>query len=79
MQERFALPVWEKSGTGSPILRDALVGFDCHIADAKEIGTHWVIFGKVQDIRMSPGSSALLYLHRTYLKLSLPHQRRKKD
>jgi flavin reductase (DIM6/NTAB) family NADH-FMN oxidoreductase RutF len=71
MQERFALPEWEKWKTGAPVLRDALVCFDCRIAEMKEVGTHWVMFGAVQDIRMSSGRSALLYLHRAYRELSL--------
>jgi len=79
MQERFALPAWEKSKTGSPILRDALVAFDCRIADAKEMGTHWIIFGAVQDIQISSGSSALLYLHRAYRKLLLQNREPEKD
>jgi flavin reductase (DIM6/NTAB) family NADH-FMN oxidoreductase RutF len=70
MQERFALPGWEKFNTGAPVLRDALACFDCRIADMKEVGTHWVLFGAVQDIRISPGTSVLLYLHRAYRTLS---------
>jgi flavin reductase (DIM6/NTAB) family NADH-FMN oxidoreductase RutF len=70
MQERFALPSWGKSETGSPMLRDALACFDCRITQALEIGTHWVIFGAVEDIRISSEHSALLYLHRQYRELS---------
>jgi flavin reductase (DIM6/NTAB) family NADH-FMN oxidoreductase RutF len=70
MQERFALRRWEKFNTGAPVLRDALACFDCRVTDAKEVGTHWVLFGAVQEIRMSSGTSALLYLHRAYHTLS---------
>jgi flavin reductase (DIM6/NTAB) family NADH-FMN oxidoreductase RutF len=70
MRERFALPGWEKFNTGAPVLRDTLVCFDCRIVDVKEVGTHWILFGAVQDIRMSSGTSALLYLHREYRTLS---------
>jgi flavin reductase (DIM6/NTAB) family NADH-FMN oxidoreductase RutF len=70
MQERFAQPSWEKSQAGSPMLRDALACFDCRITQALEIGTHWVIFGVVEDIRISSEYSALLYLHRQYRELS---------
>lgn len=71
MHERFAAPEWETFGTGSPVLRDALASFDCRIAEVHEVGTHWVIFGEVQEIRLSHGSSALLYVNRSYRKLSL--------
>jgi flavin reductase (DIM6/NTAB) family NADH-FMN oxidoreductase RutF len=71
MRDRFTLPVWEKWKSGAPVLRDALVCFDCRIAEMKEVGTHWVILGTVQDIRMSSGTSALVYLHRAYRELSV--------
>jgi flavin reductase len=71
MQERFAMPVWEKLETGSPFFRDALVAFDCRIAEVREVGTHWVMFGAVVEIRMSGGTSALLYMRRSYFDLSL--------
>jgi flavin reductase (DIM6/NTAB) family NADH-FMN oxidoreductase RutF len=79
MRERFELPVWEKLATGSPVLRDALVSFDCRIAGVREEGTHWVIFGAVQDVktlsriadRASGRESALLYLNRSYRELPL--------
>ena len=79
MQDRFAMPVWEKWKTGAPVLRDALVCFDCRITEVKELGTHWVLFGEVQEIRMSSGTSALLYLHRSYRTLSLQKEEREKD
>jgi flavin reductase (DIM6/NTAB) family NADH-FMN oxidoreductase RutF len=79
MQERFAMPVWERWKTGAPVLRDALTCFDCRITEVKEVGTHWVLFGEVQEIRMSSGTSALLYLHRAYRTLSLQKQGHEKD
>jgi len=71
MRERFSAPLWEKFGTGAPVLLDALVSFDCRIIDVREVGTHWVIFGEVQDVRVSSGASALLYLNRSYRELPL--------
>ena len=79
MQERFAMPVWERRKTGAPVLRDALACFDCRITEVKEVGTHWVLFGEVQEIWMSSGTSALLYLHRAYRTLSLQKQGYEKD
>jgi flavin reductase (DIM6/NTAB) family NADH-FMN oxidoreductase RutF len=71
MKERFALPEWGRAESGSPALHEAVVCFDCRIVDAKEMGTHWVIFGAVRDIRISHGAAALLYLHRSYHELPL--------
>lgn len=78
IQERFALPLWEKYKSSSPVLRDALVSFDCRITDVQEVGTHWVMFGFVQEIRMSSRASALLYLHRSYRELSLQEQEKER-
>jgi cob(II)yrinic acid a,c-diamide reductase len=36
--ERFALAKWESFETGTPVLNDALVSFECKIIEAKEIG-----------------------------------------
>jgi flavin reductase len=73
MRDRFRLPVWTKNKTRLPVLRDALVSFECRIIDVQEVGTHWVMFGLVKKIRMASHASALLYLHRSYRELSLPH------
>jgi flavin reductase (DIM6/NTAB) family NADH-FMN oxidoreductase RutF len=71
MQERFAQPGWEKAASGSPCLSEALASFDCRIAGVREVGTHYVIFGEVQDIRISDSASALVYLNRSYRHLPL--------
>lgn len=71
MEERFASPLWEKFATGAPALRDALVCFDCRLAQVLEVGTHSVLFGAVQDIRVSSRPSALLYVYRSYRTLAL--------
>ena len=71
MHERFSSTAWEKSGMGSPLAKDSLAAFDCRIVDVKEMGTHWVIFGGVEEVRISHQSSALLYLHRSYRHLPL--------
>jgi flavin reductase (DIM6/NTAB) family NADH-FMN oxidoreductase RutF len=71
MSERFALPVWEKRLTGAPVLRGALASFDCRLMGAQEVGTHWVMYGGVDDVQTSQRTSALLYVHRSYRSLEL--------
>ena len=39
-EERFNLGAWSTLNTGSPILDDALVSFDCEIEQIQEVGTH---------------------------------------
>ena len=77
MQERFAQPGWEKSASGAPVFRDALVSFDCRISEVHEVGTHSVILGEVRDIRISGRPSALAYLHRSYRELPLENPDKK--
>ena len=78
MRQRFEMPVWETLVTGAPVLRDALACFDCRIVEVREVGTHWVMFGAVQDIKTldsisdTPGSEfTLLYLNRAYREISI--------
>lgn len=71
MLERFVLPHWEKLSTGAPAVRDALACFDCCISLVQEIGTHYAMYGEVQEIRTSDRTSALLYLNRSYRELPL--------
>jgi flavin reductase (DIM6/NTAB) family NADH-FMN oxidoreductase RutF len=71
MTERFALPIWEKLKTGAPVLRDAVANFDCRIIHVQEVGTHWVIFGAVQEVQLPRNDSALLYLNRSYREMDL--------
>ena len=71
MEERFAMPAWEKLETGAPVLRDALAAFDCRIMNVQEVGTHWVMFGAVRELRLPGKTSALLYLNRAYHRLKL--------
>jgi cob(II)yrinic acid a,c-diamide reductase len=71
MAERFALPVWEKRVTGAPVLRGALASFDCRLIGTQEVGTHYVMYGGVDDVQISQRTSALLYVRRSYRLLEL--------
>ena len=51
-EERFAEGVWRTLDTGAPLLESALVSFDCRIAQAVEVGTHGVLFGAIEGIRV---------------------------
>ncbi len=53
MPERFELGDWETLVTGSPILTNSLVSFDCRLTGFQEIGTHTVMFGEVMDVKIN--------------------------
>lgn len=68
MEDRFAAGAWDRLVSGAPVLRGAIVSFDCRIASAVEIATHTLMIGEVLSIRVgrSDGAAALAYYGRTY-------------
>lgn len=53
------------------VLKSAIVSFECVIDTHSRIGTHEVIFGRVEAIHLgSVNNSALVYRNRGYLKIA---------
>ena len=65
-EDRFKLGAWTTLETGSPILEDALVSFDCEIEQIQEVGTHSVFMCRVVAIKQSKQDESLVYFHRGY-------------
>lgn len=65
-EERFQQGTWTKLVTGSPVLEDALVSFDCEIEQVQEVGTHSVFMCRVVAIKQSEQDESLVYFNRTY-------------
>jgi flavin reductase (NADH)/flavin reductase len=64
---RFQQGLWLQLQTGSPVLESALASFDCRIAQAVDVGTHGIIFGEIQAIRVRDSNAkSLLYAHGSY-------------
>ncbi|MCX5516834.1 flavin reductase family protein [Kaistia defluvii] len=66
MPERFALGSWVTLATGAPVLESARASFDCRLTEVIEQGSHSVLFGLVEAVRVGPHDSALVYLDRSY-------------
>jgi flavin reductase len=64
--ERFAAASWSQLATGSPVLDDALVSFDCRIVHRADGGTHEVLMCEVDAIRRRDGGQGLVYFDRGY-------------
>jgi len=68
--ERFEQGVWTELVTGAPILKDALVSFDCEIEHIQEVGTHSVLMCRVVAIKPPEAPSgqdeSLVYFNRAY-------------
>lgn len=69
MSERFAQGQWQTLRTGSPILADAAVSFDCIIRQRQAVATHDVMFCEVLSLQINANPTALLYYQRHYESL----------
>ncbi|WP_262691281.1 flavin reductase family protein [Kordiimonas aestuarii] len=53
--ERFSDGEWETSVTGAPLLRDALVAFDCRVESILDAGSHAIVIGNIEAVQVRPG------------------------
>lgn len=74
MDERYAAAEWMTLETDSPVLKDALVSFDCEIEDIYPAGSHNVMVGRVVALNHNPSTDALVYYKRTFLNPALALQ-----
>ena len=65
-EERFKHGIWTELETGAPVLKDALVNFDCEIDDIQEVGTHTVFMCRIVAIQQSQQDQSLVYFNRAY-------------
>jgi flavin reductase len=71
MAERFGHVGWTTLATGAPVLDDAVVSFDCRIAQISEVGTHGVFFCEVDAIQASTAHEGLIYFGRSYHRITV--------
>jgi len=71
MAEWFDAAAWTTLVTGSPVLADAVVSFDCRIAQVTEVGTHSVLFCEVLAIQAGPAHEGLIYFGRSYHRITV--------
>ncbi|PJG43659.1 flavin reductase [Acinetobacter tandoii] len=65
-EERFQHGVWTELETGAPVLKDALVNFDCEIEQVQEVGTHTIFICRIVAIQQSEQDQSLVYFNRAY-------------
>lgn len=73
-EKRFQQGSWTTLKTGSPVLEDALVSFDCEIEDIQQVGTHSIFMCRVVAIKQAQhqgnDQESLVYFNRAYHQLS---------
>jgi flavin reductase len=67
--DRFSHGEWTTLATGAPVLKGAVVSFDCRITDVTEVGTHTVFFAEVEAIQSSDAHEGLIYFGRAYHRI----------
>ncbi|PYY69828.1 flavin reductase [Pseudomonas jessenii] len=68
-EQRFAHASWSTLESGAPVLNEALVSFDCRIAQAHEVGSHTIFYCEVLGIHLGEEQEGLMYFNRTYHRL----------
>lgn len=65
--DRFAHGRWDRLATGAPTLTDAIAVFDGRVTSQHTVGTHAVLFVRIEAVR-TPGAATpgLLYHRRDY-------------
>jgi len=69
-EARFKSRNWTRLATGSPVLVDALVCFDCRVAKKLAHGTHTIFLGRVEQVLLGQKGKPLLYSEGQYAKLA---------
>ena len=69
-ENRFKTRNWTRLATGSPVLIDALVSFDCHVVKSLARGSHTIFLGEVAQILIGQKGKPLLYSDGQYAKLA---------
>jgi flavin reductase (DIM6/NTAB) family NADH-FMN oxidoreductase RutF len=68
-EARFDHGVWATASTGAPVLVGARAALECRVSQVSEIGSHAVVFGEVEAVRLDRPRSPLLYVDRSYRTL----------
>jgi flavin reductase (DIM6/NTAB) family NADH-FMN oxidoreductase RutF len=59
--DRFAGVDWELARGDVPLLTDALASLECEIVAEHPAGDHWIVVGRVDDLRISPVNEPLVF------------------
>lgn len=70
-EERFLEGDWTEGEHGAPVLRDALVSFECRVVKESISGTHSIFICEVIGVNIhEEGASALVYFNRCFVPIT---------
>ena len=64
--DRFGGLDWEPGYGGVPLLTDALACLDCEIVAEHPAGDHWIVVGRVDDLRIPQLGEPLVFFDRAF-------------
>jgi flavin reductase (DIM6/NTAB) family NADH-FMN oxidoreductase RutF len=67
--DRFAGLEWKPGRGGVPLLTDALAALECEIVAEHPAGDHWIVVGRVDDLRVGPIREPLVFFARSFHRL----------
>jgi flavin reductase len=67
LDQKFTHGEWTKLATGCPVLQGAAAVFDCRLVEAKEVTTHFIMIGAVEEVEFGPEGVTLNYANRKYI------------
>ncbi len=59
--EKFQIGEWNTIETGAPLLKTAVVAFDCRVSAMFEVATHVVLIGEIVGLELGDDAAPLLY------------------
>lgn len=65
-EDRFSYGNWDQLETGSPILKNSLVSFDCLIDQIHSIGSHDIFICRIVALTQPQPGRSLVYFNRSY-------------
>jgi len=71
-EARFAVGDWGATVEECPLLEDAQASFFCRNEQAMDYGTHHIVIGRVEEVRIAGEIDPLVYADGRYLSLGEP-------
>jgi flavin reductase (DIM6/NTAB) family NADH-FMN oxidoreductase RutF len=65
-EDKFESIGWKPAGTGSPVIRDVLAWIDCAIEDVHDAGDHYIVTGRVHELKVEREGHPLVFFRGGY-------------